>query len=135
MKYDQAYDGEWIEPLPGYKVACCDCGLIHKIITRIRKKRVQFQAFRDNRATAQRRRSMNKQQQLGIEIRGAIKSAIDAHGPITLQNYGSASKRVEHAIRAAFRNGLISVTSNSDPQQPDHATTGGAGTTETQEQA
>ena len=56
MKYTQAYDGEWIEPKRGYKVACCDCGLIHKIEFRISPHgKIQFRAFRDNRATAARR--------------------------------------------------------------------------------
>ena len=57
----QQEDGEWVEPLKGYKMACCDCGLIHKFDFRIRKGKVQFSATRDNRATAQRRRRQNVQ--------------------------------------------------------------------------
>lgn len=33
-------------------------------------------------------------------IRGAIVSAIDAHGPITKENVGSAAKRVASSVRA-----------------------------------
>lgn len=57
MKYAQAIDGEWIEPKDGYKMACCDCGLIHRLNFRVVKGRVQIQPFRDNRATAQRRKN------------------------------------------------------------------------------
>lgn len=58
MKYKVAEDGEWIKPKRrGYRVACCDCGLVHVVNIRVVKGVVQFQAFRDNRATAQRRRS------------------------------------------------------------------------------
>lgn len=60
MKHVQVYDGEWIEPKPqrGHKITCCDCGLVHKINFRVVGGRVQFQAFRDNRAT-KRRRELN----------------------------------------------------------------------------
>jgi hypothetical protein len=58
VRYGQVFDGEWIEPKPqqGYKMACCDCGLVHRLNFDVVDGKVQFQAFRDNRATAQRRR-------------------------------------------------------------------------------
>ena len=57
LKYKQAKDGDWIQPRRrGYRLACCDCGLIHRINFRLVKGRIQFQAFRDNRASSQRRR-------------------------------------------------------------------------------
>ena len=49
----------------GYKMACCDCGSVHEINFRIiniktgrpvKGFKVQFQAFRHNRATAAVRR-------------------------------------------------------------------------------
>lgn len=53
MKYQRHQAGEWIQPIRlGYKFSCCDCGLVHKMDFRIVKGRVQFRAFRDNRATA-----------------------------------------------------------------------------------
>ena len=55
--YDQVTEGEWVQPIRnGYKMECCDCGLVHKLDFRIRKGRVQLRAFRDNRATGQKRR-------------------------------------------------------------------------------
>jgi len=58
MKYEQIHDGEWVEPTPqtGHKMACCDCGLVHTVNFRIVKGKVQFQAIRDKRATATRRK-------------------------------------------------------------------------------
>lgn len=58
MKYHQQTDGEWIEPLPGYRMACCDCGLVHRMQFRVSKRKVQLRAWRDNRATARMRRKI-----------------------------------------------------------------------------
>jgi len=55
MKYHPQQDGEWIEPKAGYRMACCDCGLVHRVEFRVVKGKVQFRAWRDNRATAGRR--------------------------------------------------------------------------------
>ncbi len=55
-RYDQPEAGEWVQPRrKGYKMACCDCCLVHVIDFRIvgdQRKRVQFRVFRHNRATA-----------------------------------------------------------------------------------
>lgn len=57
MSYPKVQDGEWVQPiLKGYKMACCDCGLVHKINFRTKYGKIQFQAFRDKRATGQKRR-------------------------------------------------------------------------------
>jgi len=57
MKYDEPDAGEWVYPVKrGYKLACCDCGLVHRIdfdnVPCGRGRRVIFRVFRDNRATA-----------------------------------------------------------------------------------
>ena len=77
MKYKQEYDGEPVFPeMDGYKMRCCDCGLVHKIDFRAVKivKRfdngtfayktldtekygVELTAWRDNRATSAIRRA------------------------------------------------------------------------------
>lgn len=55
--YYQISDGEWIQPIRrGYKLGCCDCGLVHDIDFRIKNNRVQFKVFRNNRSTAMARR-------------------------------------------------------------------------------
>lgn len=56
-RYQQAYDGDWIQPVPeGYKMACCSCGLVHVVDFRVVKGRVQFRPRVDRRATAMKRR-------------------------------------------------------------------------------
>jgi hypothetical protein len=60
--YTQRVDGEGFEVPNGiiYKLACCDCGLVHKIVILApdlpEGTMLGFAAKRDNRATAQRRR-------------------------------------------------------------------------------
>lgn len=57
MRYQKPKEGEWIQPIRrGYKMACCDCGLVHTMDFRIKDSRVQFRAFRNYRSTAQKRR-------------------------------------------------------------------------------
>lgn len=64
MKYTQATDGEWINPIAsGYRMACCDCGLVHDVEFAIMPVedgfKVVYRASRNKRATAAKRR-MNK---------------------------------------------------------------------------
>lgn len=49
--------GEWVSPRRrGYRLQCCDCGLVHALDFRVAGGQVQYRAFRDNRATASVRR-------------------------------------------------------------------------------
>lgn len=60
--YTQRQDGEGFTIPNGevYKLACCDCGLVHQIVILAPKVKkgtpIGFAAKRDNRATAARRR-------------------------------------------------------------------------------
>lgn len=58
-KYKQRKDGEGFEvPLNEiYRVACCDCGLVHDIVWVYEDGKLGMAAKRNNRATAQRRRN------------------------------------------------------------------------------
>jgi len=59
--YPKVNSNEWVQPIrKGYKMACCDCGLIHEMDFKIVKSRVRFRARRNNRATGQFRRYNNK---------------------------------------------------------------------------
>lgn len=61
MRFTNAKDGEWIQPKrKGYKLACCDCGLVHKVDFRLFKRKIQLRVVRDNRSTGQVRRHMKK---------------------------------------------------------------------------
>lgn len=57
-KWVQAYDGDWIAPIKrGYRMQCCDCGLVHKLNFRLSENgQIQYQPSRDARATAAIRR-------------------------------------------------------------------------------
>lgn len=64
-KYEQHVAGEngwskWIYPRrSNYKLACCDCGLVHNFQFRYAKgKYIEFRVSRNNRATAAMRRGM-----------------------------------------------------------------------------
>ncbi len=57
--YDKPTTGEWVRPIPiGYKLACCDCGLVHKVDFRVKNGRAEMRFARDNRSTGQIRRHM-----------------------------------------------------------------------------
>jgi hypothetical protein len=44
--------GEWVQPVrKGYRLACCDCGLVHTLDFRVSNGRAQFRAFRNERST------------------------------------------------------------------------------------
>lgn len=59
---------DWIHPLPGYKMACCDCGLVHNLQFRIDDAaQINFRAQRNVRSTAQMRRHSSANQKAGRE--------------------------------------------------------------------
>ncbi len=59
IAYNQRYDGEWVNVTEERFYACCDCGLVHKYEHRILEGRILRRVFRDNRATADRRRTID----------------------------------------------------------------------------
>ena len=70
MKYPkirEESDGwsKWLTPrMKGYRMACCDCNLVHEIVFRVvkhgRGHKVQFAARRHIRATAAKRRGKSR---------------------------------------------------------------------------
>lgn len=47
----------WIRPIqPGYRISCCDCGLVHDFEFRVTDGNVEFRARINERSTAQVRR-------------------------------------------------------------------------------
>lgn len=64
IKYDRHIDGERIYPKQrGYRMMCCDCGLVHRIVFKIIKNGKQniitYVPYRDNKATAAARKGKN----------------------------------------------------------------------------
>lgn len=56
--YEKPKGSEWVQPIrKGYKMMCCDCGLVHTMNFRVYKGRAQFQCFRNNRSTAMARKN------------------------------------------------------------------------------
>lgn len=56
MKRKQLYANEWEEPIQrGYKLECCDCGLVHtmdfKVVVKNGKFHLTFRARRNERET------------------------------------------------------------------------------------
>ena len=69
VRYTKPESGEWVRPIRrGYKLACCDCGLVHCIdfshIPWGRGRKIIFRTRRDERATAAMRREMKKRKRL-----------------------------------------------------------------------
>lgn len=55
--YKKVKAGEWQQPIRrGYKMVCCDCGLVHHMDFRVMNGRAQFRAYRANGLTAALRR-------------------------------------------------------------------------------
>lgn len=54
----------WIQPVmypQHYRMACCDCGLVHDVEFKVEGGRVEFRVARNNRSTGQvRRRNVRK---------------------------------------------------------------------------
>jgi hypothetical protein len=58
MKYKQIKDNVWQTPIRnGYKMICCDCGLVHDTDFRVKDKHIQFRVRRNNHSTANVRRA------------------------------------------------------------------------------
>lgn len=71
MKFDKPKGGEWVQPVKrGYKLACCDCGLVHTLNFRIvkyaggKRAKVQFQAFLDERET----KALRKKERIRVRV-------------------------------------------------------------------
>jgi hypothetical protein len=47
---------DWIHPLPGYRMFCCDCGLAHNLELSIHDGKPYFRMSRNERSTGQARR-------------------------------------------------------------------------------
>lgn len=68
MRFEDTKAGQWVQPIrEGYKLCCCDCGLVHRMNFRMHKKKIQFQAFRDTRSTGQVRRHMRGKRTMSIK--------------------------------------------------------------------
>ncbi|MBK5202124.1 MAG: hypothetical protein JJE45_00180 [Prolixibacteraceae bacterium] len=59
--YEKTEANAWFRPIEeGYKMACCDCGLVHDIDFKVEGNRAWLRVRRNNRSTAMVRRHKNK---------------------------------------------------------------------------
>lgn len=56
MKYRTLNDGEWSAESRFHKISCCDCCLVHVVEIAKGRNGFKIRAWRDNRATANKRR-------------------------------------------------------------------------------
>lgn len=58
---------DWAQPvIKGYRMSCCDCGLVHEMEFRLWEDRIQFRAKRHNRATAAMRAARKRRQATSV---------------------------------------------------------------------
>ena len=81
LKYKQIKTDEWIRPDGRcFKLACCDCGLVHRLQFRLTSslgKKIQFRAERDGRATGQMRRWMKKGNRDLLNTAGPVPTVVE----------------------------------------------------------
>ena len=80
MRYKTPQEGEWVRPvMKGYRVQCCDCGLVHVFHFRVirwgRGHKVVFRVSRHERATAASRRWNG----YGGQSNGVAKRSVPTH--------------------------------------------------------
>jgi hypothetical protein len=80
MKFKQVKSGEWQQPVRrGYLLACCDCGLVHRLNFRLAKRAnrnwIQFQAFRDGRVSTKGRKllSAGNEVSMAVEVKEKVR--------------------------------------------------------------
>jgi hypothetical protein len=73
VKYRQGKFGDKsIMPFEGVRMACCDCGLVHKHVYTVENKKIVQRTYRDNRATAGLRRGMVKRGDIVVERKANV---------------------------------------------------------------
>lgn len=61
IEYPKLEDGDELRPQHrGFRLACCDCGLVHRINFRVKDGQVHLKLWREKRATAGVRRGMRR---------------------------------------------------------------------------
>lgn len=70
MSYPAIAPEEWVYPvMTRYKMACCDCGLVHELdFELIEDGKIRFRARRNNRSTVHVRRRMKDVSHTGINL-------------------------------------------------------------------
>lgn len=69
VKYRKGEQGDkTVVPFEGMtKVACCDCGLVHRHVYSVENKKIVQRTYRDDRATAGIRRAMVRRDEIIVK--------------------------------------------------------------------
>jgi hypothetical protein len=96
--FPKVQDGEWVQPTEsGYKMACCDCGLVHSMDFRIHNGKIQFRAGRNEKYTNIIRQSKPE---------SAVTEGEDAEYSLRYSL---------HDVNSAYNRGVLDGLSNDDP--------------------
>lgn len=64
LKLKQITAGEWQRPIHrGYRLSCCDCGLVHRMDFKVEGDDVLFRVYLDPKTTKQERQCLKKRAQ------------------------------------------------------------------------
>lgn len=103
MRYRTLSDGEWAQAPDGLaKIACCDCHLTHVFQFKRANSGIQYRGWRDNRATAAKRRG--KMTPLSLAY---IAGFFDGEGSITIHENCKPSprgKNPNHTLQVSLGN-------------------------------
>lgn len=101
-RYEEPEEGEWGQPVEeGYKMACCDCGRVHRVDFRVVDGRAQFRMFDAPRSTGQVRRH-RKVIQTHRGVCAFLRDAI-VTGMLDKRCHEMARRTIGHAERISMR--------------------------------
>jgi hypothetical protein len=75
MTYDKQIQNKWLTPREeGFKLACCDCGLVHDVNFRVKDGRAQINFIRRNKSETTR---IRKTHRIHSEIVNKVKETLN----------------------------------------------------------
>lgn len=119
-RYATPAPGEWVLPVRrGYKLACCSCGLVHRIDFRVRKRRVEFRAFLAPRSTAMVRRwkaAREAEEKAMPLVKGYGKKSIGANIKASLKEGKSMAQSRAIALNVAHKAAVAAGKPSKSPK-------------------
>ncbi len=116
MTYEKPRADEWVQPVRhGYKMACCDCGLVHDMDFRVIRGRVQFRVRRNNRATAAKRRWKHLLGGRTMNVSTNCVVTLRVESPQTHESARKFAARIKAAIEFQVVGTSVTVVSTGSP--------------------
>jgi hypothetical protein len=108
-RYEQVEDGQWWLFHEGRsdrrcKIACCDCGLVHRFRIKLKAGRIYMQANRLPSETGGFRAAMKRQEAMKPEadLRSQALRALRRHGPMTADECAARIGATPFNLRPRF---------------------------------